>query len=306
MSLETNAYTRTEGVAQDVNPNLYDEQAERYLYEAEKLRPLAVDVSSFLLNRPGRSYTKFKGQEFEVSELSEGTDTPVSAIGFDKVTLTVNWYGDAKQMSKEEISEAFDFVVDDLSYGASGALAHNRDVQIMTELLNTSTDAIYPFSSGVARTSANISTSDLFQYEQITRASTLMMVSENQEADLQAVIIHPYQKEAIVNDDRFIDKTLYGGNVMSSGLIGEIAGAAIIVSNKVQSVVENTNVIVYQAIALGPRAFMYGQKVSPVFEFDDEYKRKRAVTFHYYESFGVKNFHENRIIPIKSAVGLTN
>ena len=302
MALEANAYTRTNAATDGVVPNLYDEVAEKYLYEAEVLRPLGIDKSGMILNKPGKSFQVFKETAFSVSQLTEGTDTPVSALDFDSITLTVNWYGDAKQISKENLSEVFDFVWDDIRYGAANALAVNRDNVIMSELLNTTSSAIYPISSGSTRyTSADITADATLTYEQITEAWRRMRLNHRM---IKAVIVHPNQMKSLMNDDKFINEDYKAAGRIKGSIgrvmVGNPNGIAIIPHTSVQSVTENS-VTVYQAIALGDRAFIYAQKVNPVFEFDDEYKRKRAITFHYYEAFGVKILHDEAVIPIKSA-----
>ena len=55
MALEANAYVRSSATSDGVVPNLYDEVAEKYLYEAEVLRPLCLDKSGMILNKPGKS-----------------------------------------------------------------------------------------------------------------------------------------------------------------------------------------------------------------------------------------------------------
>jgi hypothetical protein len=303
MALDGNAYTVATGVSEGTIPALYDEVAEKFIYEAEKLRPLGIDRSGMILGKPGKSFQVFKETEFEVGGLTEGVDTPVSALDFDSITLTVSWYGDAKQISKESLSYNFDFVWGDIREGASKALATNRDNQIMTELLNTTSSAIYPISSGVTRyTSGSMAATAVLTYEQLTKAWETMRISNR---TLKAVIAYPSQLKSLMNDDKFID-TDYSSVGRINGSVGKLlvgdnpGGVDIMPHTAVQTTSENS-VTTYNAIALGDRAFIYAQKVNPVFEFDEETKRSRSVTFHYYESFGVKNLHDASIIVLKSA-----
>jgi len=298
MSLETNAYKRANATSDGVVPNLYNDQSEKWLYEAEVLRPLCIQDTR-LLNKPGRTVNWYKDTAFSVSALTEGTDTPVSALDFNSIVVSIAWYGDAKQLSKETISENFAFVLGNLRYGCSNALAINRDVQIMTEMLNTSESAIYPFSSGTTRyTSSTIVAAGQMTYEQVTKVRTEMRKDRR---TLKDVIVHPDQMYSLMNDDKFINADYFRDQSLMNGVVGKFPGNINVIEHTaVQSATENS-ITVYQAIGLADRSIIYAQKVSPVFEFDEELKRKRGLTFHYYEAFGAKILHTEGIIPIKSA-----
>lgn len=299
MAYEANIYNTTGAGTDSMIPNLYDELAEKYIYEAEMMRPLGIDKTAMIAGKAGSSLQVIKETAFSVSGLTEGTETPVSALDFDPVSLTVSWYGDAKQMTKEVISYAFPSLVGDLRYGASNALAENRDTQILVELANTSTSAIYPINAaGTARvTSANIADTNIFTKEMVNKAKSVLRKNRRK---LKWIVIHPDQEKGLLDDDSFIDASKYGERVLANGAIGTIYGAQVISHANVQTVTENS-VTVYIGFGLAERGFMYAQKISPVFEFDEELKRERAVTFHYYEAFGVKVLNSDAIVPLKSA-----
>ena len=303
MTLDTNAYKRSSASNYGTVPSLYDEVAEKYIYEEEILRPLGIDRSGMILGKPGKSFQVFGEQQFTVGKLTEGVDTPVSSLGFGSVTLTVDWYGDAKQISKENLSENFDFVWGDLREGASKALGENRDNVIMTELLTTTSSAIYPISSGTTRfTSSTITSAGTLTYEQMTEAWKQMRINKRK---LRAIVVYPTQFKALMNDDKFI-RSDYSKAGTLNGEVGRVmigsepGGVAVLPHTAVQSSTENSTTV-YSAIAIGDKPFIYAQKVNPVFEFDEESKRSRSVTFHYYEAFGVKLFYSQSVIPLKSA-----
>lgn len=304
MSLETHAYKISDAGTDGVIPNLYDEIAEKYIYNAEILRPFGVDKSGMIKGRPGKTIQVFKETQFSVSSLTEGTDTPVTALDFGNVTLSIGWYGDAKQISLENLEVTFDFVWDDIKLGASGALAENRDSIIMTELLNTTTSASYPTSAaGTVYTSSTIIDGASISYAQIVEVKTSMRINKRK---LSTMIVHPNQEADLLNDEKFISADYNSNQGMAvNGMVGRMAGATFVVSNAVQSAVEGTSSTgtcdVYQAIALGERPFLYAQKVDPVFEFDREYNRKRGITFHYYEAFGAKILHDESVMIVKSS-----
>lgn len=297
MPLNANAYKEATATADSTIPNLYDEVAEQYLYEREVLRPFGVDKSGMLLGKPGKSITVYKDTAFSVNQLSEGVDTPVTALDWDNVSLSVNWYGDAKQISKEALSYSFDFVWEDLRRQAAEALGENRDTVIMTELLTTTESAIYPRnSSNVAYTSSTIAADAELSYEQLAEVRAEMRKDKR---SMLTVIVAPDQEKSLLNDNKFISADYSERGAAGTGVLGRMLGATFYAHNAVQSATENSQTV-YQAIALGERPFLYAQKVSPVFEFDEETKRSRSITFHYYEAFGVANLHDESIRIVKS------
>jgi len=303
MAIDTNAYDRATSTSKGTVPTLYDEIAEKFIYERELLRPLGVDKTGMILGKPGKSFQVFKETQFSAGKLTEGVDTPVSALDFNSLTLTVEWYGDAKQISKESLSENFDFVWGDIREGASNALGENRDNVIMTELLTTTSSDLYPISSGTTRyTSSTIAAAGVLTYEQMTEAWKQMRINRR---SLQSIVVYPTQYKALMNDDKFVNADYARAGTLN-GEIGRVMvgdnprGVAIIPHTAVQSVTENSTTV-YVAVALGNKPFIYAQKINPVFEFDEETKRSRSVTFHYYEVFGVKIFYNESVIPLKSA-----
>ena len=296
MALDANAYATADASSDGTIPNLYNEQAEQYLYEAEALRPLGVDMSAMIQGKAGNSFTVYKETAYSVEELSEGVDTPVSALDFNSVSLTIAEYGDAKQISKKALRESFAFVWDSVQRQAASALGVNRDEVIMTELLNSTSSAIYPRNAGTAYTSGTIVATATLSYEQLAEVRAEMRKDQR---SMRTVVVHPDQELALLKDERFINADYRGGSA-ASGVLGTMLGATFVSHTAVQTVTENS-VTVYQAIALGERPFIYAQKLSPVFEFDEETKRSRSVTVHYYESFGVKILHDESVRIVKSA-----
>jgi len=301
MALDANAYKRAAASTDGVVPEVYDERVIEHLYNAEKLRPLADDVSSYLLGKAGKTITFFTETQFSASTLTEGTDTPISALDYANFDLTLAWFGDAKQISMETLSENFDFVWDRVRIGAAGALAENRDVQIMTELLNSTSDAIYPISTGTTRyTDANIIAGAGDMYEQAVKCK-VEMAKDN--LNMSYLVISPDQSYKLYNDAKFYTNSTSEMDVIKNGVIGKYLGFKVIESNNVQITDEGAAdaIEVSNAIALSDKAFYYAQKLTPVMEFERETKRQRAWTFHYFEAFGVKIKRNEGVIVMKTA-----
>ncbi len=305
MALETNAYKQSDAATDNVIPELYDETLQQHQYEIEVLRNFGTDVTARIMPRAGNSLNIYKGTEFSVSALTEGTITPVSALDFDNVELTVAEYGDAKQLSWLSIEDSFEFVVNDLTYGATGAIAENNDAVIMTELNTTTTTAVYPIKTGATRyVTGDIVATATFDAEMISEAKRQFQISKRV---IKTVVIHPNQEKAVIDQDKFISEDNYAAGVLMNGALGKIYGAQIVPHTSVTSAVENTSVTVYRAIALAEsrdgrqKSFVYGYKRMPTMKFDNEIDRNRATTFHYHYRFGAKIVWNEGIIVLKSA-----
>ncbi len=304
MALEANAYVSASAATDVVIPTLYNEELQQFQYEQELLRRFGTDVTSRILPRAGNSLYIYKGTEFSVSALTQGTDTPVSALDFNNVQLTVAEYGDAKQIPLDIIEDSFEFIVSDLAYGAASAMAENNDAVIMTALVATSTSDIYPISSGTTRyTSSTIVAAGVLDKEQINQAKKEMREDNR---FLKACIVSPKQGKDLRDDADFLDASAFPAGTLSTGVIGKIYGCEIVEHNSIQTATENS-VTVYQAVALGEDAsgrqkpFVFGYKRMPTMEFDREYNRKRAVTFHYHYRFGAKIVWNEGVYVLKSA-----
>ena len=302
MALPANAHGRTQATAQNTVPNVYNDQSDRFLYESVKLQRMAWDQSSRILGKPGKSIDLYKDTQFSVSALTEGTDTPLSALTYENEQLVIAWYGDAKMISKETLSEEFEFVFgESLNPSAAGAMGENRDVQILLEFANTTTAAVYPINTGITRFDEDdITATAVFTEEQLSEAMRTMRLAHRKPKWL---VFHPNQMKAVRDSDKFQSNESYNEDVLRKGIIGTIFGIEVVEHASVQSFAAGAAdaVTVYQAYAVAEKSFVYAQKVSPVMEFDEETKRSRTVTFHYYEAFGVKNFHDAGIVPIISA-----
>jgi len=296
MAITANYYNTGSASADYVNPIVWSEESEKYIYENSVFQQLGKnDLRQ--LNRPGRQYNYQFGTSFSMSLLTEGVATPVSELDYTQVTVTFNGYGDAKQVSKEELAYGFSYILNDIKYGALGSMVENRDSVIVTELLNTTSPGIYP---GTA-TASTITSSDILDTNMIAKLEVEM--EQTQAKKCKAIVIHPLQKYSLITNPNFIDASKYGdGRVIHSGEIGEYLGIPIYVSNHITSATENSTTV-YKAIGLGRDPFVFMPKRNFEFAFEEETKRDRVITASWWEMFGVKILRNESVIVLTSAGG---
>ncbi len=303
MAVDANAYLETDGDTEGMIPLIYGEDAvlRKVLFEAEILRPYLDDISPMLSGSGNTIQLPEEDSTWAVNALTEGTPTPVSAIAYSSDDLTIAWYGDAKQWTKEAEVSVFKFVLGRMRANAVSALGENRDNKIIAEFLNTSATAIYPLTSaGVKYTSSTIDAEGTFQYGQIQRCNAQMRINK---IKMAYTLYHPAQKLALKDTAVIISNNNYNNNVLERGSLKTIDGIQLIEHGSITSVTENSQTV-YIAFGLMAKPAFYAQKVAPVFQIGTENLRDRALTFHYYEAFGVKLKRSIGIVPLKSVGAL--
>lgn len=309
MAVDANAYlygnVDADGQS-NITPELWGEQIYMKARKQSLLDPMiglgVVRQRNDILGRSGYKFTLPKMDLLSASALTEGTATPVSALGYSGVEVTTTEVGLAVQVSTRSIDFSVESFESSIIANMSGALAEKWNADLVTELGTTTTGAIYPISTGTTRhTEANIDAGSVLTLEQINQAATVMQVALNKAP--VAVLIHPYQEKALRDDSNFIDASQYGdASVLRSGEIGRIFGMTVFVSNHVGSAGEGVDDLVttYKGFVLGQDACVYAPKRTVTFEVDRGLITDRAVTFHTWADYGFQNFEEGAIVPIKS------
>lgn len=280
-------------------PLIYGQAVEKALYDAEQLKFLDNDITSLAQGAGDSIQVPIESSRFSVSALTEGTITPVSSRSLNKKTMTFAWYGDAKQWTVESDAVMFKYVLGRDKEQAGSAIGENRDIQRLTAMATTSSDAIYPYATSTTHyTSANIVATAVLSYEQITAAQTTMVMNR---LKMGYVIASPMCLHSLKADTRVLNNNNYNKDVMEKGILKTLTGIQIVPHNAVASVTENSQTV-YVNYAVVAKPIYFAMKASPVYEIFKENPRERLWTFLYYESIGVLKGRDSGIIPLK-AVG---
>lgn len=309
MAVDTDAYlysnVDSDGQS-NITPELWGEQIYMKAFKQSILSPMiglgVVRQRNDILGRSGHKFTLPKMDLLSASNLTEGTATPVSALGFGGVEVTTTEVGLATQVSTRSIDFSVESFESSIIDNMSGALSEKLNADLVAELGTTTTSAIYPINTGTTRyDETDIVAGSVLTLEQLNQASAVMRVSLNKSP--VAVLIHPYQEKALRDDDNFIDASQYGdATVLRTGEIGRLFGMTVFVSNHVGSAGEGDldGVTTYKGFVLGEDAAVYAPKRPVTFEADRVDILDRAVTFHTWADYGFQNFEEDAIVPIKS------
>jgi len=299
MAISNNAYATYSTNSSYTNPIIWSPEAEKYIYENSVFLQFGMEKLD-QLDRPGRQYNLHLTGKSSLGRLTEGVATPVSARTYTEVTVVFYGYGDAKQITEEEMVTGSGFVgnINDIYYDALGAWAENRDSVIVTELMTTSSTGIYP--NGKA--SGTINSDDTLNTTMI--ADVVSTMKTTQARKCMGIVIHPAQENSLLKLPNFVNASQYGANtIILNGEIGNYLGTKIVVSNNITTATENSTTV-YKAIALGQKPFVFMPKKRFTFMMGRENIRERAITFHYWEMFGVSIFKDAAVIVLTSAGGI--
>lgn len=281
--IQANAYKSDNSTADYVNPLRLDENLRKHLYDQEMFRFLGkTDTSQ--LNVAGRGKQIDIEGSWSVNALTEAVETPVSAWSVSQVTIEFNAYGDAKQFTEEQLVKQISDVTGNFMYNANSAFGINRDNVIVTTLMTTTTTGYYPN----AHDDTTVVSTDTLGADDIRK---LIRDSKGTQAGgLKGLVLHPNVVYDLTGDDKFLlaqNDARVSAEISATGFAGSLYGLPIFESNRIQTATENS-VTVYKNILLGNNEpFIFMPKKAPVYEFDPEYSRARAMTFHYWEMFGV-------------------
>lgn len=289
--IQANVYDTGAASAPIVNPIIFDSKLRKHLYDQELFRFLGnTDLSQ--LEVPGTQVNIAIEGSWSANALTEGTDTPVSAWAATQVTINFLAYGDAKQFTEEQLVRQMTDIKANFLYNATNALAVRRDISIVTELMTTSTTAFYPNGHDSSTVVAG---------DKLTALDVRLLVRDaknTQAGGLAALVLHPSVVFDLTSDTQLIqgqNDERTAREISLTGYVVSYAGVRIYESNRIQTATENS-VLVYKNILLGNNEpFVYMPKKAPVYEFDAEYVRARALTFHYWEMYGTSIVIEDSV-----------
>jgi len=292
MAIETNIFKSGATSADYVNPELWSDAIEQVARESEKMRPLGV-MDNRALGTSGKQINIAKNQQYSAAALTEGTKTPVSTIAWDQVTVNFVEYGLAKQVSDLELAYGISTMFNDITLNMGSALGENRDNVIIAALSAGAGSTIY--ANGKA--TGTITTGDVFDTDLFADGKTAMRVDKR---EARYLIIHPNQENALLKDAQFVDASVYGGReTVLGGEIGRYLGVKVISHTGIISGTENS-VTVYRALLLGPRSFVFAQKIAPKVAWKEDSILDRAITFSAKETFGVSVLNDEAIVELRS------
>lgn len=296
-AVDSNVFDSAETAAGYLNPQIWNTAIEKFAMDNLVVAPLGVQNTE-LLSRPGYQLNIAVASALTASALTETTAIAIQKPVWTQVTVTPSEYGSAFQITRKELDRAFVNLLNEKAADAGYALARIKDSTIISALVSGATSTIYP-NSKTAVTA--LATTDIMDTDVIADARKTLRALNRTGLYL---VIHPYQEARLAKNSNFIDASVYGGReAVLNGEIGKYLGIRILVTNLVSTTgagAGSTTLTAYQALLLGPRAFVVAQKRRPT--IDSKYEPlDRAWTVAYVEDWGASVLNANEICVIRTA-----
>lgn len=160
----------------------------------------------------------------EAVDVLEGAEIPISDLTMTSQDVTVKKVGKGFKLTDEEVIRRGDEVVNEGKNQLSMAIADKIDSDCYAALKGAK--AKYDGTAGI------------ISYETIVKASG---VFGEEDDEVKVIYINPLQKTTLQLDPMFTRASAMGDAVVSTGVIGEIAGCQVIVSGKVKAYKKTIN-----------------------------------------------------------------
>lgn len=160
----------------------------------------------------------------EAVDVAEGTAIPLSDLSMSSQNVVVKKAGKGVKLTDEEVQRRGQEVVEE---------AKNQLTMSIIDKIDTD---VYEACKGA--TLKYDGKADILSYSAIVNANVLF--GEEDDDEVKVMFISPLQKAQIMLDANFIRAGELGDRVVSSGVIGELAGCQIVVSNKIKTFKEST------------------------------------------------------------------
>ena len=211
-----NAQTK---LANLVNPEVMADMVSAKLPKKIKFSPIAK-IDTTLVGRPGDTITVPKYAYIgDAEDVAEGVAMGTTVLTASTTQVKVKKAGKAIELTDESVLSG---------YGdPKGEATNQLTMAIAAKVDNDCLAALYEAPLTYDGSAAVVG------YEGIVKANAVFG-DESDEAMNKVMYIHPDQEQTIRLDEKFMDKNIYGLEVVMNGAIGKIAGIEIKKSKKVE------------------------------------------------------------------------
>lgn len=201
-----------------INPEVLAAMISAELPKKIKFAPFAT-VDSTLTGQPGNTITlprfTYDPVAMGAKTLAEYEAMVATELATAKVDYTVKKAGKAVKLSDEEILSG---------YGDPVGQAGKQVLMAIADFIDNEVVAEFEKATLVHGTATD-------ELDNILLASALKFFGENDEQKI--LFVNPASYVNFLKLDKFIDASVYGGNVLYSGEIGQILGMRVVKSAKV-------------------------------------------------------------------------
>lgn len=291
-AIDTAVFDSGETAAGYLNPQVWERKIEEFAQANTVIANLGVQNDE-LLNKPGTQLNIAVGAAITAAALTETDSIDIQKPSWTQVTVTPTEYGGAFQITRKEMDRAFANLINEKASDAGYALALIKDQTIYAALVTGAGNTVR-VNSAAAQT--DVASTDVFDTDTIAEGVATMRGANFNPIYLT---IHPHQEGALLKNSQFVDASQYGGReVVMNGEVGKYLGLRVFSTSVVTTT--SSTVTVYNALLLGPRAFVVAHKRKPT--IDSKYEPlDRAFTVAYVEDWAASVLAANQIVLLESS-----
>jgi HK97 family phage major capsid protein len=298
MANDANVFKVSSASAGYVTPEEWAREIEQVAREANIFRGLTGSIIvKDGVGVEGNTLHIQKNTALSAAAVTDGDSVPVSALSFSQIDVTAGIIGVSTQITWKQLRDQLASVKEDVIMNMGLAIAEKEENDIITELMTTSSAAIYANGTD----STTITSGDTFNVALFNEGIVAMRSDKRKAMNL---VIHPVQEGALRNLSQFTDASQLGDDrVNREGFIGRFFGVDVYVSTNTNTALEGSasDVTVYKALMLGPRAAVLFDKKRPTLKIDDGIVNDLSTTFLVYQDFGVQVLNDESIRILVSA-----
>ena len=232
--------------ASDINPEIWDEELQRYAEQSTSISGRAKEYTT-ILNTPGSTHrVNLDEAPTGAEELTEGTATPISELFYDSVVFEPTEYGKAYQITRKQARRSFFDLMPNAVQKIGYSLSINRE-QVAIDLAIS--EASINVFGGFQADAASLTNDDTLSIKELSRAVRLMR--ENLHSAI-SVDVTPKQFEDLVTSEQLLQVNFSGSDGALRGYrTGTLLGLEVTENTFLPTDYENDGSDVQVAVVLG-------------------------------------------------------
>lgn len=203
---QTEGFTTGSPGASDINPEIWDEELQRYAEQSTSISGRAKEYTT-ILNSPGSSHrVNLDEAPTAATQLTEGTPTPISELFYSSVVFEPDEYGKAYQITRKQMRRSFFDLMPNAVEKIGYSLAINRE-QVAIDLAISEAGA--NVFGGFQSDAISLTDSDVLSIKELARATRIMR--ENLHSAI-SVDVTPKQFEDLVTNEKLLQVNFSGSD----------------------------------------------------------------------------------------------
>lgn len=207
-----------------VNPEVIGDMIDKKLIDLIKFAPLAK-IDSSLVGQPGSTiklpYYNYIG---DAAVVAEGADIPIKQLSESTVSVTISKIGNGVQVSDEAVLSGYGDPIGEATTQIAMSIASKVDTDLVTALDGNTTNTL---AITAAMTADNV-------------ADALVKFGEDIDGPM-VIVVNADTYATLRKAQTWVPASEIAANIIMSGVVGQIFGCQVVVSNRIKTNAKVTN-----------------------------------------------------------------